>query len=271
MSRKSAPAGRARLSRRALLGASARAALGAAGLALVGCGGEDPVELETPPWGYSAANGPDRWTEFSPDYAACGAGGAQSPVDIAGYRVSDDPPPAFAYEGRSTHLEHLATTVHVRFDGRNLLTLAEDDYLLRQIHWHAPSEHRVDGRSFPMEMHLVHGRGSGEFVVAGVFYELGPADEPLQRLIDAVPPGATGATDDVDLSAADFAPADAACFAYHGSLTTPPCSEVVSWLLMRERRTLSEDQLATLRALTNGDNNRPLQPLNDRPIRLLGG
>lgn len=274
MTERFAPANRARLSRRALLGACGRAAIGVAGLALVGCSGDgsdDSVGLETPPWGYSAGNGPERWAEFSPAYAACSAGAGQSPVDIAGYQVSDDPPPTFAYEGRSTHLEHLATTVHVRFAGRNLLMLAEGDYLLRQIHWHTPSEHQIDGRSFPMEMHLVHGRGSGEFAVIGVFYELGAADEPLQRLIDSVPPGATGATDDVDLSAEEFMPGDAACFAYHGSLTTPPCSEVVSWLLMRERRTLSEAQLAALRGLTSGDNNRPVQPLNDRPIRLLGG
>ena len=262
---------RARLSRRALLGACGRAAIGAASVALVGCGSEDPVVLEAPPWGYTAANGPEHWPEISPLYAVCANGGGQSPVDIAGYQVSDAAPPAFAYEGGSTHLEHLATTVHVQFGGRNLLTLAGGDYVLRQIHWHTPSEHRVDGRSYPMEMHLVHGRGSGEFAVVGVFYELGDADEPLQQLIEAVPPGSSGATDDVDLNAADFAPDGAAYFAYHGSLTTPPCSEVVSWLLMRERRTLSEQQLAALRGFTSGDNNRPVQPLNERPIQLLGG
>ena len=271
MTEKFAPTGRARLSRRALLGACGRAAIGAAGFALVGCGGDDRGELEAPPWGYSAADGPARWAELSSNYAVCGTGGDQSPVDIAGYQVADDPPPVFAYEGSSTHLEHLDTTVHVQFAGRNLLTLAEGDYVLRQIHWHTPSEHQVDGRSFPMEMHLVHGRGSGEFAVAGVFYELGAADEPLQQLIDAVPSGATSSTDHVDLRAADFAPDGSSYFAYHGSLTTPPCSEVVSWLVMRERRTLSEAQLAALRGLTNGDNSRPVQPLNDRSIQLLGG
>ena len=260
-----------RIGRRALLGACCRAAVGAAGLALVGCGGDGAEDLQSPPWGYSAANGPDRWAELDPHNAACADGGRQSPVDIAGYQADAAAPPAFSYQGKSTHLEHLATTVHVRFGGRNVMTYDDGDYVLRQIHWHTPSEHQVDGRSFPMEMHLVHARGTAEFAVVGIFYELGAADEPLQRLIDSVPPGAIGATDNVDLDAADFTPDGAGCYAYRGSLTTPPCSEVVSWLVMRERRTISDAQLTALGALTGGGNNRPVQPLNDRKIRLLGG
>ena len=259
-----------RIGRRALLGACGRAAIGAAGLALVGCG-DGPEALQSPPWGYSAGNGPDRWAALDPHNAACGGGDRQSPVDIAGYRADGAAPPVFSYEGASTHLEHLATTVHVQFGGRNVMTYDDGDYVLRQIHWHTPSEHLLDGRSFPMEMHLVHARGTGEFAVAGIFYELGDADDPLQRLIDAVPPGTAGATDDVDLAAADFTPGGTGCYAYRGSLTTPPCSEVVSWLIMRERRTLSDAQLARLREFTGGGNNRPVQPLNERPIRLLGG
>lgn len=258
------------IGRRALLRACGRAALGAAGLALAGCAGGGAGELQSPPWGYSAGNGPDRWAGLDPRNAACAAGDRQSPIDIAGYQIAGDAPPAFSYQGKSTHLEHLATTVHVQFGGRNVMTYDDGDYVLRQIHWHTPAEHQLDGHSFPMEMHLVHARGTGEFAVVGIFHELGPADEPVQQLIDAVPPGAIGATDAVDLDAADFTPDGADYFAYGGSLTTPPCSEVVSWLIMRERRTISDMQLAALRALTGGDNNRPVQPVNDRAISLIG-
>ena len=260
----------ARIGRRALLGACGRAALGAAGLALVGCGGGGAGELQPPAWDYSADNGPARWAGLDPRNAACARGDRQSPIDIAGYQIADDAPPAFSYEGKSTHLEHLATTVHVQFGGRNVMAYRDGDYVLRQVHWHTPGEHRIDARSFPMEMHLVHARGTGEFAVVGIFHELGPADEAVQSLIDSVPPGAIGATDDVELDAADFTPGGAGYFAYRGSLTTPPCSEGVLWLIMRERRTISDDQLAALRALTGGDNNRPVQPVNDRAINLLG-
>lgn len=263
-----------RLSRRALLRASARAGIGAAGLALVGCANEaaEPSggEQAVVQWGYAGETGPDRWADLSGDYAACAEGERQSPIDLRGAQPAGGAAPSFDYRGESTHLEHLAHSVHIRFGDINTLTTQAGEYLLRQIHWHTPSEHRVDGASAPMELHLVHTRGSGEVAVVGVFYELGEADPAIQRWIEATPPKAPSNSDDVHVAARDFQPRGAACYHYDGSLTTPPCTEAVDWFVMRERRTISAAQLAALSELTAGDNNRPLQPLNGRRIELLG-
>ena len=266
--------GRRRLSRRALLRASARAGLGAAGLALVGCadgdaepsGGEQAVRQ----WDYTGETGPDRWADLSGDYAACTEGERQSPINIKGAQPTEGAAPRFDYRGESTHLEQLAHSVYIHFGDTNTLTTGAGDYILRQIHWHTPGEHRVEGESAPMELHLVHTRGSGEVAVVGVFYELGAADPAIQRWIEATPPDAPSNSDDLHLAARDFQPPGAAYYHYDGSLTTPPCTEAVDWFVMRERRTISAEQLAALNELTAGDNNRPIQPLNGRRIELLG-
>ena len=263
-----------RLSRRALLRASARAGLGAAGLALVGCA-DDDVEPSggdgvVSQWNYVGETGPDRWADLSGDYAACAEGERQSPIDISGAEPAAGAAPSFDYRGESTHLEHLANSVHIRFSYINTLTTHAGEYILRQIHWHTPSEHRVDGELLPMELHLVHTRGSGEVAVVGVFYELGEPDPAIQRWIDATPVEAPSNSEDVQVAAQDFQPPGAACYHYDGSFTTPPCTEQVDWFVMREPRTISAEQLAALSKLTAGDNNRPIQPLNGRRIELLG-
>lgn len=221
-------------------------------------------------WDYAGETGPDRWADLSGDYAACAEGKRQSPIDIKDAQPTEDAAPRFSYHGEPTHLERLAHSVHIHFGDTNTLTTGAGEYILRQIHWHTPAEHRIDGESAPMELHLVHTRGSGEAAVVGVFYELGAADPAIQRWIEATPPDAPPNSGNLHVAARDFQPPGAACYHYDGSLTTPPCTEAVDWFVMRERRTISEAQLAALNALTAGDNNRPIQPLNGRRIELLG-
>ena len=223
-----------------------------------------------PQWDYAGETGPDRWADLSGDYAACAEGERQSPIDIRGAQPTEGAAPRFDYRGESTHLKHLAHSVYIHFGDTNTLTTGAGEYILRQIHWHTPGEHRVEGKSAPMELHLVHTRGSGEVAVVGVFYELGAADPAIQRWIEAMPPDAPSNSDDLQLAARDFQPPGAVCYHYEGSLTTPPCTEAVDWFVMRERRTISAVQLAALNELTAGDNNRPIQPLNGRWIELLG-
>ncbi len=224
-------------------------------------------QAETVEWGYVGAGAPERWADLSADYAACAEGASQSPIDIVEAPVSAGaPPPTFDYAGRSTEIARFSHSVHTHFDERNRLSSAAGDYRLLQIHWHTPSEHRIAGRSFPMELHLVHSRDTGEIAVVGILYEIGAADPAIQRLLDA----ARGDVErNTELSGRDFQPNGTSYYAYDGSLTTPPCTEGVAWLIMRERRAASPEQLAALSEIVGGENNRPLQPLNGRSIALL--
>ena len=230
-------------------------------------------QAETVEWGYADADAgaPERWADLSDDYAACAEGASQSPIDIVEAPVSAGaPPPSFDYGGRSTEIARFSHSVHAHFDERNRLTSAAGDYRLLQIHWHTPSEHRIARRSFPLELHLVHQRESGEIAVVGILYEVGAADSAIQRLLDAAPAARGDVERNSDLVGRDFQPTGASYYAYDGSLTTPPCTEGVAWFIMRERRTTSPEQLAALSEIIGGENNRPLQPLNGRSIALLG-
>lgn len=228
-------------------------------------------QAETIEWGYAGEGAPERWADLSADYAACAEGASQSPIDIVeAPALAGAPPPSFDYGGRSTEIARSKHSVHTHFDERNTLRSAEGDYRLLQIHWHTPSEHRIAGRSFPMELHLVHQRESGEIAVVGILYEVGAADPAIQRLLDAAPAARGDAAQNSDLAGRDFQPDEASYYAYDGSLTTPPCSEGVAWFIMRERRTVSAKQLAALSKIVGGENNRPVQPLNGRSVVVLG-
>ena len=227
-------------------------------------------QAETVEWGYAGAGAPQRWADLSADYAACAEGASQSPIDIVEAPVSAGTPPTFDYAGRSTEIARFSHSVHTHFDERNRLSSAAGDYRLLQIHWHTPSEHRIAGRSFPMELHLVHQRESGEIAVVGILYEVGAADPAIQRLLDAAPAARGDTERNTELSGRDFQPDGAAYYAYNGSLTTPPCTEGVAWFIMRERRAASPEQIAALSEIIGGENNRPLQPLSGRSVALLG-
>lgn len=228
-------------------------------------------QAETIEWGYAGEGAPERWADLSADYATCAEGASQSPIDIVeASALEGAPPPSFGYGGRSTEIVRSRHSVQTHFDERNTLRSAEGDYRLLQIHWHTPSEHRIAGRSFPMELHMVHTRASGEIAVVGILYEVGAADPAIQRLLDAAPVARGDVEQNSDLVGRDFQPDGASCYAYDGSLTTPPCSEGVAWFIMRERRTVSSAQLAALSEIVGGENSRPVQPLNGRSVVVVG-
>jgi carbonic anhydrase len=151
----------------------------------------------------------------------------------------------------------------------SFITVDDETYMLAQFHYHAPSEHVVDGQSFAAELHLVHTNGN-RLAVIGVLLQEGEGDETnpaYQPFIANLPakkidPTPTG--DEIDAVA--LLPNLQTTYRYSGSLTTPPCTEGVTWLVMTEPVHLSAAQLADLKALFKEGNNRPPQPLNDRPV-----
>lgn len=227
-------------------------------------------------WGYVGEGGPEYWPRLSPAYAACGQGGGQSPVDII--QNASDSSGAWRIDYRSTslkiaHHEHVTNivdnghTIQVTVDEGSKLTTDRGTYTLKQFHFHTPSEHAIDGSRFPMEVHFVHQDAEGRFAVVAALYQLGPENENLAKIIPHLPKvkGGSASLADVRLELAFHLPATNASYSYMGSLTTPPCSENVEWLVFRDPISASAAQLETF-ARVLGPTSRPLQPLNGRTI-----
>jgi carbonic anhydrase len=145
------------------------------------------------------------------------------------------------------------------------LTIDDKAYQLAQLHFHTPSEHTIDGTRYPAEVHLVHAADDGQLAVVGVMFEEGDENAALAEFWNNIPNIEEAGT--VNFNAGSLLPDDRTAYTYSGSLTTPPCSEVVSWHVMETPVSISADQLETLTNM-HDDNERPIQPLNDRTVEV---
>ncbi len=227
-------------------------------------------------WGYEEGDGPAVWADLSPEYTLCGSGQEQSPIDLTGAEVSGQPTLERNYRSTSLRIirhEHVVDvvdnghTIQVKYDEGSTLVIGETSYDLKQYHFHAPSEHTVDGEHYPMEMHLVHQSAGGALAVIGVLIAEGAANTAFEPVWAHLPdkPGEEAHLEHVAVNVEDLLPAVHVTYRYPGSLTTPPCSEGVSWLVMIEPIELSAEQIAAFTAIISG-NNRPVQTLGDRTV-----
>lgn len=150
--------------------------------------------------------------------------------------------------------------------GAGSITLDDVRYDLVQFHWHTPSEHEIEGRTTPLEMHLVHSRADGALLVIGVFIERGRANKAIDPILREIPehPGGTRIVPDVNLR--DLLPEGRVSFRYSGSLTTPPFTEPVSFIVFANPITASGRQIDHFRELFEEHNCRKVQPLNGREV-----
>lgn len=234
---------------------------------------------DAPHWDYESA-GPAKWASLSPDFAACGAGKRQSPIDLHGAKGAGLSQLLTSFrpaELRVVHHEHMADVVNtghsvqVNAPDGDTVTVGEEKFVLLQYHFHSPSEHHVDGRAYPAEMHLVHKAADGRLAVIGVLFEEGAANNAIEPIWANLPStkGEEHHLANVTVDADDLLPTSRASYRYSGSLTTPPCSEDVTWIVMSTPVTMSAEQLGRLRSTLVG-NNRPVQPGNGRPLVLEG-
>lgn len=227
-------------------------------------------------WGYGVDNGPAVWAELSDDFSLCRDGRKQSPIDLVDPTTTEHPGLEVQYRSAAMRIirhEHVVNvidnghTIQVNYDEGSTLTVGNKVLTLAQYHFHAPSEHTVDGRHYPMEMHLVHQGPSGELAVLGVLIEEGAHNAAFDPVWAALPDeiGEEMHLEDVQVNVDDLLPADRRTYRYSGSLTTPPCSEGVSWFVAVEPISLSAEQVSAFTAIIS-DNNRPTQPINERSL-----
>ena len=222
-------------------------------------------------WGYSGSEGPEHWGCLSDEYRPCSEGVEQSPVNIAGYETGGGSALQFSYPGKAVAARNNGHTVYLDFEPGNILEVGGDAYELQVVHYHSPGEHEVDGEQFAAELHLVHQDSSRNLAVVGLLFRLGVASPLVQDLLDAAPE--TDSNDELadGPAASAYIPGARDYFGYAGSLTTPPCSEGVRWIVMQSVGTVSQEQVDHLQSITGGPNNRPVQEIGARTISAVAG
>jgi carbonic anhydrase len=236
--------------------------------------GVDPGHYVSPwktPWTYEGMRGADHWSVLDTAYAACNRGTAQSPVDIQHPEMADLPP--LRFENHSAPLTHVINnghTIRVNYyapGSGDFLTVGSARYQLIQFHFHRPSEELVRGQSYPMVAHLMYQTTRGQAAGVAVLLVAGRANSTVQRVWDRMPIH-EGQEDvsRVDLDPAGLLPSDLGYYTYEGSVTAPPCTEGVTWYVLKAPAELSQAQIAAFARLYPM-NARPVQALNDRVVR----
>ncbi|GER25836.1 carbonic anhydrase family protein [Striga asiatica] len=218
------------------------------------------VEDESPiSYDLGAENGPQNWGNLGPNWTLCATGQSQSPINIVDYTVLNRP--TFG-------------DLKVEWTGdAGGIFIKRSEFKLLQCHWHIPSEHTLNGVRFNMEQHIVHNNSEGDIAVIGILYKIGWPDYFLSRITPYLKSinGEGTNIGTVDPRNINFA-AKPEYYRYNGSLTTPPCSENITWTIFKMVRTASAQQIRALREAVNDGNTgnaRTIQALNGRPIYLL--
>lgn len=222
-------------------------------------------------WTYEGATGPEHWGDLKKEYVLCKTGQSQSPIDITGSTQANPPSLDVQYKPNagtsSLKVKNNGHTIKVTDDAANRIKIDGKPYKLLQFHFHTPSEHRIDGKAAPMEVHLVHQNPKKELAVIGVMINEGKESAALKAIWDDMPEEA-GDKEKVKVKGFDasaFLPENREFFHYAGSLTTPPCSEQVRWFVMKNPIEFAKDQIDKFKG-TIGHSIRPVQPLNGRDI-----
>lgn len=224
-------------------------------------------EAHPPHWSYTGPEGPKNWGTLDPAFAACSSGHHQSPIDIRDAKTADLPVLTFDYNAVPLNIIDNGHTVMVNYAPGSTLTVGDKVYTLAQFHFHHPSEEHINGTEFDMVAHLVHTDAEGHLAVVAVLFKEGAANPLLETLWKNIPAEKkkTVALSDVSVNVKDLLPPDRGYFTFSGSLTTPPCSEGVTWYVLKTTSTLSPRQLAMFAKLYVA-NNRPIQPAYQREI-----
>jgi carbonic anhydrase len=228
-----------------------------------------------PDFSYGGYKNPTNWDELSPNWATCGSGNQQSPIDIKPSLLGNIlSPPAniqFNYQSLSNFpVQNNGHTIQVNYPtppNGSTMTVDGTTYNLLQFHLHTHSEHLINGEAAALELHLVHQNSQGQLAVVGVMIENGDINNALETVLDNMPQQEGSKTAIGTINASSFLPANRSYYGYNGSLTTPPCSEGVKWIVLKNPITASQAQIDAFTKIFQV-NARPIQDLNLRQVQL---
>jgi carbonic anhydrase len=222
-------------------------------------------------WSYEGAAGPEHWGDLDPEYAACKTGQEQSPIDIRNAKKAALPALRFEYTSGPLNIinnGHTAVRVNYPPGNANSLIVGDKRYELTQFHFHRPSEEYIHGKPHDMVIHLMHQASDGKIAAVAVLLKRGSANATIQQLWEHMPrtEGRETAIAGVEVNPAGLLPHDTAYYTYMGSQTAPPCSEGVTWYVLKTPVHISAQQISAFARLYPHDV-RPLQPLNGRVVQ----
>ena len=227
----------------------------------------DAQDAHPPHWTYSGTEDPKHWGNLDPAFSACSLGHTQSPIDIKNARSAELPALKLDYKAVALNIIDNGHTIQVNYVPGSTLTVGDKTYTLIQFHFHHPSEEHVASEGFPLEAHLVHADANGNLAVVAVLFRVGTANPLIDTLCKNIPSQKEKGQDvpSVSVQVQDLLPSDRGYFTYAGSLTTPPCTEGVTWYVLKGHTTISPEQVAAF-AKIYVTNARPIQATNGREI-----
>ena len=240
------------------------AVAGMAGTAGVG------IAADASRWSYSGATGPAKWAKLEKDFVACAQGKTQSPIDIpdAEARKGDLPPLLFDYRPSPLRIIDNGHTIQVNYAPGSSIELDGTQYELVQFHFHKPSEEKIDGKSHAMVAHFVHKSPEGKLAVVAVLLDKGGANGLIDSIWKNLPTAKEKEVlvTNVTIDAANLLPESKGYYTFQGSLTTPPCSEEVTWLVLKTPVKIGDGEITAFGKIYPM-NARPTQALNGRAVQ----
>lgn len=220
-------------------------------------------------WTYQGVGNPEQWGKLKPDFALCEIGKNQTPINLVENEMIEAELSAieFAYKNSAATVVNNGHTIQINYPQGSSIKIEGKTFNLVQFHFHTPSENQINGKSFPLEVHLVHKNDKGELAVIGVMFDVGNAHELLDSIWKKVSSKENEEIKlDQEINPMNLLPEEKNYFRFNGSLTTPPCSEGVRWFVMKKPLTASLEQIHQFKGWMKHDNARPLQPVNARPV-----
>lgn len=225
------------------------------------------ADAHKPHWEYEGKAGPENWGKLSPEFAACDIGRNQSPINIEDTMRASLKPICGIQKFPAKEIFNNGHTVQVNFKTGNMLVLDSAPYQMKQVHFHAPSENTIKGKSYPLEAHFVHADAKGSLTVIGVMFNVGKANAGLAKLWSQMSDKeGKPVTLKTRVTPAEMMPENRAYYRFSGSLTTPPCGEGVRWILLKTPMTATKEQIEAFEKAVHHNNNRPVQALNGRLV-----
>lgn len=219
-------------------------------------------------WTYGGHGGPTEWGALSPEFATCRLGKHQSPIDIRDAKLSELPPIKFDYKPAPLSMIDNGHTIQVNYPPGSSIDVGGKRYDLVQFHFHKPSEEKINGRAHAMVVHLVHKSTDDKLAVVAVLLDAGGTSALIDSIWKNLPKekGKEVRVANVTIDATELLPASRGYFTFQGSLTTPPCSEDVAWLVLKTPVKIADGEIAAFGKIYPM-NARPTQPLNGRAIQ----
>lgn len=219
-------------------------------------------------WSYSGQERPNNWAKLSPDFATCSTGEHQSPINFELFTAKEPANLLFNYQDTPLNIINNGHTIQINYAKGSTIKIDQKEYELMQFHFHTPSEHTIEGKATEMELHLVHKNQKGEMAVVALFIKSGqehPLIKEIWQHINLEEGGQIFKTSKIN--AKDFIAIESPYYHYTGSLTTPPCTEGVNWIVFKTPLEMSTEQIKKFSKIYQL-NARPVQPLNQRRIVL---